>query len=95
MPNDLQSQLGESYSVLHSIPNGVCIIDDGFTVVFWNQCIESWTGINQAEALGEKIYDVVHKFKAPQYKIRIQSLFSGGPPVIFSSQLHPKSLSLQ
>ncbi len=76
------------FDVLNHIPVGVCIIDEHYTVIFWNYLLESWTGIDANLIVGKKIDDFFYYFKKPSYRLRLQSIFQGGAPVIFSSQLH-------
>ena len=70
------------------LPQGIIILDSGFRVVYWNLTLEEWTGIPRAEIVGQDITKRYPHLAAPRYIGRIQPLFDGGPPVIFSSQLH-------
>ncbi len=76
------------YALLDHIPLGVCVLSPALTVRFWNTCLESWTGIPRAEVLGADLSDRFPHFKQPLYDQRLQMIFEGGPPTVFSSQLH-------
>jgi signal transduction histidine kinase len=61
-------------------------------VHFWNLCLEEWTGIARGEILGHNIVERFKHLGTPLYRDRLQMIFSGGSPTIFSSQLHPHLL---
>jgi len=74
--------------VLDSIPLGLMKLRDDYTVIFWNRMLEEWTNISRENIIGKKINTVFPAFSEVQYSVRFQNIFSGGPPAIFSSQLH-------
>ncbi|MCP3959472.1 MAG: response regulator [bacterium] len=76
------------YDLLDQVPLGVCVLSPAFTVRFWNTCLESWTGIPRREILGTDISQRFAHLREPRYLQRLQMIFDGGPPTVFSSQLH-------
>ena len=74
--------------VLDYAPVGLCVIDSAYTVLFWNRCLEDWTGIPSADITGKDLGSCFPKLKKPKYLTRLATIFEGGPPAIFSSQLH-------
>ncbi|THB72848.1 MAG: diguanylate cyclase [Desulfobacteraceae bacterium] len=78
----------EQFQVLDDVPIGICVIDHDYSVVFWNDCIASWTKKDKSEIIGKHLGDIFDHFKLKQYTSRIDPILSGGPPSIFSSQLH-------
>ena len=78
----------EHFHLLDNVPIGVCVIDIEFNIVCWNRCIEGWTKISKSQAMGSALDRLIHHFHEPRYKSRIDSILAGGPPAIFSSQLH-------
>ena len=78
----------EKYDTLDHAPVGLCVIREDYIVLFWNRCLEDWTGIARSEILRKDISNHFPRLKEPRYKSRLQSVFLGGPPEIFSSQLH-------
>ncbi|QTA78081.1 Two component system response regulator/histidine kinase, PAS domain-containing [Desulfonema limicola] len=78
----------EKYGVLDHAPVGICVINDDYTILFWNRCLEDWTGITKKHILGKKLEKYFPDLGAPKYKKRLETIFEGGPPAIFSSQLH-------
>ncbi len=78
----------ERFSLLDHAPIGQFILREDFTVLFWNRCLEAWTGVLREAIVGKSLLDHYPHLGAPKYAARIMSVFSGGPPAIFSSQLH-------
>ncbi len=76
------------FRILDCIPVGVFVLKEDFTVLFWNRCLEQWTKINREEILGHRFDDHFYTLNKPLLRIRLQNIFEGGPPAIFSSQLH-------
>ncbi|TAN40204.1 MAG: response regulator [Nitrospirae bacterium] len=76
------------FSMFDHVPVGVCILKMDLTVLFWNTCIEDWTGIQRKTIIGSDISLYFPHLKTPKYSSRLQNIFEGGPPTIFSSQLH-------
>ncbi|MBD2307058.1 PAS domain-containing protein [Chroococcidiopsis sp. FACHB-1243] len=81
-------QAQQKFSILDQVPLGACILRSDLTILFWNSCLEEWTKLSRAEMLGTCIGDRYPHFHQTQYANRLQQIFQGGPPTIFSSQLH-------
>ncbi|MFH0968800.1 MAG: ATP-binding protein [Methanobacteriota archaeon] len=79
---------------LNILPVGVCIIREDYTISNWNHTLENWTGIHTFEALDKPLEDVVPAFSDLLIKDRVNVIFSGGGPVIFSSRFHPRIFPL-
>ncbi len=77
------------YSVLDYVPLGVLVLDHEMRIIFWNACLEDWTGSARETVLGMDIRERFPHLSEPRYQARISNLFTGGAPTIFSSQLHP------
>lgn len=78
----------ENFKVLDFIPIGICVIDNNFIVRYWNYCLGEWTNIDSINIIGKNILDFVPKLGESKYKHQIENILDGGPPVIFSPQLH-------
>jgi len=78
----------EKFSLLDRIPAGVCVLRQDFVVLFWNNCLENWTKIRRDEIVSSDIGQHFPHLKQPLYTSRLLQVFAGGPPTIFSSQLH-------
>ncbi|MBE9205336.1 response regulator [Nostoc sp. LEGE 06077] len=81
-------QAQEKFSLLDQIPLGAFVLHTDHTVLFWNCCLEEWTKILRNKILGSSIDDYFPHLNQPRYAIRLKQIFEGGPPTIFSSQLH-------
>ncbi len=82
-----------NFEILDHLPQGVIVLLHDGTVVFWNQCLEDWTGILKSTIVGTSIETHFPHLGTPKYTSRLQPLFAGGPPATFASQFHPQFLS--
>ncbi|MFQ4141065.1 ATP-binding protein [Chlorogloeopsis sp. ULAP02] len=81
-------QVQEKFSLLDQIPLGAFVLNCDRTVLFWNCSLEEWTKIPRNQILGASIDDYFPHLNQPRYASRLHQIFEGGPPTIFSSQLH-------
>lgn len=70
------------------VPVGICVIDRNYTVQFWNKTLRGWTGISRKDIIGKNLLEIYPHLNNPVYKLRIDLMFNGHPPTIFSSLLH-------
>jgi diguanylate cyclase (GGDEF)-like protein/PAS domain S-box-containing protein len=85
---DESKTIEDKFGVLDSVPVGACLLRDDFVVLFWNACLEDWTKIPRDQMLGTKITTHFPHLSQLKYANRFQQIFAGGPPTIFSSQIH-------
>lgn len=78
----------KNFGIFDHVPIGVCVLQKDFVVIFWNNCLEEWTGIHRNKIVGSNILEHFGHLNNPKYLSRLQDIFDGGPPTIFSSQLH-------
>lgn len=83
----------DRFSLLDQIPLGICVLQSDYRVVFWNHCLEEWTKISRDRIIGQSIHDFFPHLSQPVYTNRLDPIFAGGPPTIFSSQLHKQLIS--
>jgi diguanylate cyclase (GGDEF)-like protein len=76
------------YWLYDHIPSGIFILAQDFTIRYWNRCMEQWTMLSCSTMVGTSIFANYPELQAPRYLNRIMDIFRGGPPTIFSSQLH-------
>lgn len=76
------------YSLYDYISVGICIIDKEYNILFWNEFMEDYTDFKKEELLNKKLYELFPAFNKELYRERIDSIFNGWPPVLFSSRLH-------
>jgi len=84
-----EDSAGLSFSPLDMIPNGILILRLDFTILYWNRCMEEWTGLSRDTVTGTNILDRYPTLNSPTVVARIRQLFEGGPAVIFSPLFHP------
>lgn len=77
------------YEMLEGVPFGVCVIDENFNVLFWNRTISGWSGVENDNIIGKNLLDRYPGLKKKRYYNRLKDVMRGGPPAIFSPQLHP------
>ncbi len=85
----------KEFSIFDHIPLGICVLRSDFIVLFWNRCLEDWTKIPRSSIVGKNIYNYFPHLNHPKYTSRLQDIFKGGPPTVFSSQLHKYIIPLQ
>ncbi len=78
----------KEFGILDHVPIGIFVLRRDLVVLFWNNCLEDWTGISRKKIIGTNIGEHFSHLNSPEYCKRLQSVFEGGPPTIFSSQLH-------
>lgn len=81
-----------SYSILDYVPVGICVFDKNYEIVFWNKCLANWSHVDSSNAEGQNIIDRFPTLNSPGFRERIGYVFRGGPPVLFSSQLHRNTI---
>jgi PAS domain S-box-containing protein len=79
----------KNWALFDLLPVGIIILNNKYTILFWNQCIAEWTGIPATGIVGTRLFQRFKNLDKSQYRSRIDFLFSGGPAVLFSSQFHP------
>ncbi len=77
------------YEALDYLPLGLIVADADLRVVFWNACLEDWTGIERAEMLGSLLSERYPHLAEPRYVSRLATVLATGAPTVLSSQLHP------
>jgi PAS domain S-box-containing protein len=72
----------------HALPVGICIVNKEKRILLWNRTLEDWSGLAQEEVNGKKLDELYPHLQSVSYRLRIDQVLEGGPPAIFSSQLH-------
>ncbi|MBD2337016.1 response regulator [Calothrix sp. FACHB-156] len=81
-------QAQEKFALLDKITLGAFVLQSDYSVLFWNSSLEEWTQIPRSRILGNSILEYFSHLNQPRYIHRLEQIFQGGPPTIFSSQLH-------
>ncbi|MGE3537413.1 MAG: ATP-binding protein [Candidatus Tectimicrobiota bacterium] len=78
----------QSWRILDHLPIGAVVLRQDFVVMFWNTCLEAWTGHARQSLLDTPIHLTFPGFAQPYYINRLKQVFDAGMPTIFSAQLH-------
>jgi len=81
-------QIESKLSLLNYAPAGVCVLREDFTVAYWNDRMVAWTGVPKDRIVGTDIRERYRRFANPVYCEALESVFGGGPPVVFSARVH-------
>jgi len=76
------------FALLNHLPVGVFILQQDFTVLFWNTVLEEWTGIPRETILHQNIGHTFPHITEPTCANRLRDVFSGESRIIFSAELH-------
>jgi diguanylate cyclase (GGDEF)-like protein/PAS domain S-box-containing protein len=76
------------FEALNNIPLGAFILREDLTIIFWNTCMELWTGTPRASLIGGKITAVYPHLANAKYQGRLEGVFISKTPAVFSSLLH-------
>lgn len=79
----------QMFILLDTMPIGVLVLAPDLTVLFWNSMLTEWTGVPREQIVGKPLTYLYPDLGSVRYAGRILPVFDGGPPVIFSPQLHP------
>ncbi len=85
---EILTEAQNRFALLDRIPIGVCALQADGVVLYWNSCLEDWTKIPRDQILGTQLTQRFPHLARPTYASRLQQIFQGGPPTIFSAQLH-------
>lgn len=80
--------------ILDQVPIGVLLLKHDYTVLFWNSCMEDWTGIQRADIMATDIRLRYPHLATPQFTDRLLDIFAGGPPTVFSAQIHGRIIPI-
>ena len=78
----------EYFRITELFPVGVCVIDSEFKVIFWNRLLEDWTQKSLKDIRSKSLLDLYPHLRDMLFFERTEEVLSGGPPVIFTSELH-------
>jgi PAS domain S-box-containing protein len=79
----------ECLALLDMLPSGIVIIRKDFSILFWNRCMEEWTGVKKGEILGKNLLLESPTLNQPSITTRLPQVFEGNTPLYLSSKFHP------
>lgn len=78
----------DDFEMLYPLPQGIFCIDRDYNILFWNQLLEIWTGIDRNEAEGKNAKELFPDLNKRFYDLMISQVFEVGSTAVFSYQLH-------
>ncbi|MBN2734952.1 MAG: PAS domain-containing sensor histidine kinase [Methanomicrobiaceae archaeon] len=84
----------EYFKITELFPVGVCVIDSDYRIIFWNRLLEDWSGKRLKEIQFRSLFELYPHLSEIMYSQRIADVLKGGPPAIFTSQLHNSVIPL-
>ncbi len=83
------SNTGEmNFAILDHVPTGICVLGNDYRILFWNLCLEKWTGIEKTTITGSDVREFFPDMNKTKAIRRIDAIFQGGPPAVFSTLDH-------
>lgn len=77
----------DNFSALVNLPVGVCVVDTGFNIRFWNHRMEIWTGISSGEVLYKSLTELFPHIEDDLFVERLNDSIYRHIPQYFSSSL--------
>jgi signal transduction histidine kinase len=81
-------QPASRFDVLDKVPVGILVLDPQYRILFWNECLENWTGILRGALLDRDARGRFPNIAKSSFSRRIERVFKDGVPTVFSPQLH-------
>jgi len=80
-------KVAEQFNILDYSPIGQFIISKDFVVVFWNKCLETWSGISKDQIVGTDLITHFPHLEDEKYIGRIKGIFRNSVPIVFPSRV--------
>ncbi len=95
LPVNIQEESEPAFtecSLLDHVPVGACVLTPELKVLYWNRSLQDWSGLTSDVVLGTLAETHFSGSQIHHVTRRLRNIVDGGPPTIFSSQLHPHLL---
>ena len=76
------------FEILDYSPIGQFVLRKDNIVVFWNRCLETWSGISRDQIVGTDLITHFPHLASDKYAKRIRKIFHTSVPTVFSSRLN-------
>ena len=76
------------FEILDYAPIGQFVLRKDFVVIFWNKCLETWSGISRDQIVGTNLIKHFPHLGSDKYAENIRKIFDSTLPIIFSSQFN-------
>ena len=78
----------DKFEILDHTPIGQFVLRKDFIVIFWNKCLEDWSGISRDKIVGTNLMTHFPHLEDIKYIDCIKSVFNSSSSIVFSSQEH-------
>lgn len=89
------SQVMDSFKPMDYVPIGICVLASDWTVVYWNACLEKWTGLSRTDILNHRITHFFPHLLTQEFVIGIKHVFQDQAQINFSSEHLPSFPSIR
>ena len=76
------------FKILDYSPIGQFVLRKDNIVIFWNKCLETWSGIPRDQIVGTNLFTHFPHLRSDKYAENIRKIFHSRLPIIFSSQFN-------
>jgi len=84
-----------NFDILDKLPLGALVIDKNYKIMHWNTIIEKWSKSDRESMVGHNLKEKYSNIENKRYSIRIDEVLNGGPPTVFSSQIHKHVIPIE
>jgi diguanylate cyclase (GGDEF)-like protein len=85
---DDNKKAAEQFAILDHSPIGQFVLRKDFVVIFWNKCLEDWSGIARDQIVGTSLFTHFPLLGSDKYAGSIRKIFHSNQSIVFSSQHH-------
>ncbi len=79
---------GVQFEVLDYSPIGKFVLRKDFVVIFWNKCMENWSGISKDQIVGTDLTTHFPHLQSDKYTECIRKIFRSSQPIVFPSKFN-------
>lgn len=76
------------YDMLHYVSEGIIVLDNQFNITFWNNYMQTITGLKSSSAIGKHIYSVLPNLNTNYFDQAFHSALNDGYEMFFSAAMH-------
>lgn len=74
------------FEILDYSPIGQFVLSKDNIVIFWNKCLETWSGISRDQIVGTDLITHFPHLGSDKYAESIRKIFESSQPIVFSSK---------
>ncbi len=84
--DDIKNVAAQFWVLDHS-PIGQFVLRKDFVVIFWNKCLEDWSGISKDQIVGTTLASHFPHLESDKYVESIRDIFHSSQPIVFPSKV--------